>query len=117
MILIVDDSNFMRDAVNLALSIIDAESVMATNGQEGLAVFQSEKIDLIITDINMPEMDGLTFIKEVRKLNKEVPIIVLSTESEQGIQKEAADLGANGWIIKPFKGPDLIKIVKELLDE
>jgi len=116
MILIVDDSNFMRDAVNLALSLIDAPSVMASNGEEGLAVFRSEKIDLIITDINMPEMDGITFIKEIRKLNKEVPILVLTTESEEGMQKEAISLGANGWIVKPFQGNELIQIIQDLLD-
>jgi two-component system, chemotaxis family, chemotaxis protein CheY len=115
MILIVDDSDYMRESVNLAISLLDLETVSAVDGKEALEIFQKNKPKLIITDINMPEMDGLTLITEIRKIDTDIPIIVLTTESEDDIQKKAMGLGADAWIVKPFKGKQLLAMVKELL--
>ncbi len=115
MILIVDDSDYMRESVNLAVSLLDLETISAVDGKEALETFKKTKPELIITDINMPEMDGLTLITEIRKIDTDIPIIVLTTESEDDMQKKAMNLGADAWIVKPFKGKQLLAMVKELL--
>jgi len=114
-ILAVDDSKTMQDFVKQALELGGYQVVLAADGKEGLQRFQENKIDAVVTDINMPVMDGLTFIVELRKTNTDVPIVTLTTESEDAMKKKGADAGANGWIVKPFRPAQFLDIIKQLL--
>jgi two-component system chemotaxis response regulator CheY len=89
--------------------------VTAKDGKEGLQKFNENELDLVITDINMPVMDGITFIKELRKINKEMPVLTLTTESEDAMKQKGFDAGANGWIVKPFRPAQFLDIVKQIL--
>ena len=92
--------------------------ITANNGVEALNKLKSgTKPDLIITDVNMPTMNGLELIKNIRELPglKFVPILTLTTESDETKRAEAKKLGATGWLVKPVQGPDLIKIIKQLV--
>jgi two-component system chemotaxis response regulator CheY len=117
-ILVVDDSATIVMSLrnNLEIAGYDVES--ASNGQEALDKLKSGvKPNLIITDVNMPVMGGLAFIKEARKLAncRFTPILILTTESSTERKTEAKSLGATGWLIKPCSGTDLINIAKKLL--
>ncbi|HUB63867.1 MAG TPA: response regulator [Methylocella sp.] len=112
-ILTVDDSRTMRDMLMLALSNAGYRVVQAEDGMHGLEVLQDATPDVIITDINMPRMDGFGFIEGVRGDNRHraVPILVLTTESDATKKDRARRAGATGWIIKPF---DPIKLVEAI---
>src|ERR1700704_1852631 len=103
-VLTVDDSVSLRRLVASTLTTAGHEVVEASNGVEGLAALKARSFNLIISDLNMPLMDGLTFIKNVRTIAayKFIPILVLTTEMDPGKKKEAKDSGATGWIVKPF---------------
>lgn len=111
-ILIVDDSRTIRNLISFILKKEGFKVTTAEDGLDGLEkLYSSDKIDMIISDINMPRMDGYTFIKTVREQEayKDVPIIVLSTEGHENDIKQALDLGADKYMIKPVK-PDVIMI-------
>lgn len=113
--LVVDDSATMREMVSQALRDCSFDTVAAGNGQEALDTLgrMGEKtVDLIISDVNMPVMDGLTFIGEVRKQQTHafVPILMLTTESEAGMKERGKQAGATGWLVKPFN-PDMLRKV------
>ncbi|MCE9500335.1 MAG: response regulator [Leptospira sp.] len=114
-ILAVDDSVTMREMVKQILDLGGYDSVFANDGMEGLEKFNTITADLVITDINMPRMDGITFIREIRKINTDVPILTLTTESESGIMKEGQMAGANGWVVKPFRPAQFLDIVKQII--
>lgn len=118
-ILIVDDSESIRAVVGLALREAGYNVTAGINGQDGLRLLldSKEKIDLIISDLNMPIMDGITFLKEVRKLDqyKYLPLLILTTESQETKKMEAKNAGATGWIIKPFVKEKLLAVVKKVL--
>jgi two-component system chemotaxis response regulator CheY len=115
-ILIVDDSATMLMSLKAALELHKFKVETASNGKEALDKIKSGlKPDLIITDLNMPVMDGLEFIKNVRPLLKFVPILILTTESEAKKREEAKKLGATGWLVKPVSGTDLINVIKKVL--
>ena len=103
-VLAVDDSRTMRNLLNAALSRAGFEVDLAEDGEDGLRHVESFGPDVIITDMNMPVMDGLGFIKEVRRRQSEriVPILVLTTESAPELKAKARAAGATGWIVKPF---------------
>ncbi|MFZ1992046.1 MAG: response regulator [Alphaproteobacteria bacterium] len=116
-VLTVDDSKTMRDMLRLALTDAGLTVVQADDGVHGCEVMnQQEKIDVIITDINMPRMDGYGFIEQVRKhpRNKAVPILVLTTESEAAKKERAKQAGATGWIVKPFDPAKLISAINRV---
>ncbi len=116
-VLVVDDSDFMKDVILEALDLIGMSGDKASNGVEALNLLKQNKdYSLVITDVNMPEMDGLTLIKEIRKLNEDLPILVLTTESEEKTKKEAIKNGANSWLVKPFEATKLLSIIKELIE-
>lgn len=116
-ILAVDDSSAMRNMVRQALEYGGYQVIMAEDGRQALDRFEKTKeVDLIITDINMPVMDGITFISEIRKGNQDVPILTLTTESEDDVKKTGFEAGANGWIVKPFQPAQFLDIVKQLLN-
>ena len=116
-ILAVDDSQTMRDVVKETLESAGYQVTVAENGQDGLEKFKQGKFDLIIADINMPIMDGITMIKEIRKLDSEIPIITLTTESEETKKQEGRQAGADGWIVKPFRPAQFLDIIKQILED
>src|SRR4051812_40324231 len=103
-ILAVDDSASIRQMVKLTLGSAGYRVVEAVDGADGLSKAQAAPVNMIVTDLNMPVMDGLTFIREVRKLSayRGVPIVFLTTESDSGIRQQAKEAGATAWIVKPF---------------
>ena len=116
-ILTVDDSASIRQAIKIALTSAGYAVSEATNGAEGLAKAEAGSFDLIITDLNMPEMDGLTMIQQLRARGKVVgvPIIFLSTESDGDIKAQAKAAGATGWMTKPFETDKLVQIANKVL--
>lgn len=115
-VLAVDDSETMRQMVKMTLQAGNYQVVLANDGEEGLSKFLSTSgVDLIITDINMPKMDGLGLIREIRSRNSTIPILALTTESEDDMRKQGAEAGANGWLVKPFKPAQFIDIVRQIL--
>lgn len=116
-ILAVDDSQTMRDVVKDTLESAGYKVTVAENGKDGVEKFKTNQIDLVIADINMPIMDGITMIKEIRKLDPKVPIITLTTESEEAKKQEGRAAGADGWIVKPFRPAQFLDIIKQILEE
>lgn len=116
-ILSVDDSASMRQMVRLTLAGAGYDVVEAANGSDALKKAQDAAFHMVVTDLNMPVMDGLVLIKELRKLPayRGVPIIFLTTESDDEKKKEAKAAGATGWITKPFKQEQLLSVVKKVL--
>jgi two-component system chemotaxis response regulator CheY len=116
-ILTVDDSASIRLTTNVALSNAGYTVTEAINGAEGIAKATSGTYDLIVTDLNMPVMDGLTMIRELRKIPSQmgIPIIFLTTESDGSIKEQAKAAGATGWLTKPFDPDNLVKIVRKVL--
>jgi two-component system chemotaxis response regulator CheY len=116
-ILIVDDSPTMRQMVSFTLREANFDVLEAENGQEALKKVQGEKFDLILTDLNMPIMDGITFIRNARGLaaTKYVPILMLTTESQAEKKAEGKSAGATGWIVKPFDPPKLLAVIGKVL--
>ena len=120
-ILIVDDSATLRASVNFVLTDAGYEVLQAKDGQEGLEKLEEckrseRKMNMIISDINMPVMDGITFIKEVKKGDfRFVPILILTTESENAKKMEGKAAGASGWLVKPFKPEQLLWVVKKFV--
>jgi two-component system chemotaxis response regulator CheY len=116
-ILAVDDSASIRQAIKIALTSEGYAVSEAGDGAEGLAKAGSAAFDLIITDLNMPVMDGLTMIRELRAkaTHTGVPILFLTTESDPDIKAQAKAAGATGWLTKPFDPEQLVRIVKKVL--
>lgn len=115
--LVVDDSNTMRQMVSFALKGAGFEVIEGANGAEALEKAKSTpKLDLIITDLNMPVMDGLTFIKETRTTTSHrfTPILMLTTESGDDRKAQGKAVGATGWIVKPFQPDQLLKVVEKV---
>ncbi len=117
-ILTIDDSRTMRDMLRLALGGAGFTVVQAVDGQDGLKVLPQQPVDVIITDINMPKLDGYGVIRAVRAdpTYDETPILVLSTEAEQGSKDIANEAGANGWIVKPFDPEGLVKLINTVCE-
>lgn len=115
-IFIVDDSTVMLMSIKQTLEMTGFKVEMAKDGLEAFNRLKSGlKPDLIITDINMPNMNGLEFIKNARTILRFTPILALTTESQTAKRDEAKKLGATGWLVKPVAGPDLLKVVKQVL--
>ena len=115
-VLTIDDSRTMREMLKSALVTAGYRVVQAEDGLHGLEVLQSEKPDVIITDINMPRLDGFGFIERVRSETEArgVPILVLTTESDPEKKNRAREAGATGWIVKPFSPPKLIDAIRRV---
>ncbi|MFW6093662.1 MAG: response regulator [Pseudomonadota bacterium] len=120
-ILVVDDSSSMREMVSYTLESAGHGVVCAADGAQALeiAADRPEAFDLVITDINMPVMDGLTLIRELRTLKSYQyrPILVLSTESSQETKTAGKAAGATGWIVKPFDPDQLLGVVGKVLPQ
>jgi two-component system, chemotaxis family, chemotaxis protein CheY len=115
-ILTVDDSRTMREMLNLALSSAGYSVVQAEDGVHGLEVLETVVPDVIVTDINMPRMDGFGFIEGVRRhdQHRAVPILVLTTESDDQKKDRARRAGATGWIVKPFNPVKLVDAIRRV---
>ena len=115
-VLTVDDSRTMRDMLLLALSQAGYRVVQAVDGIHGLEVLEGESPDVIVTDINMPRMDGFGFIKGVRQssCHRATPILVLTTESDTEKKTRARQAGATGWIVKPFDPAKLVDALRRV---
>jgi len=117
--LIVDDSASMRQLVAFTIKDAGYDVLLAENGKDALEKMSKTKIDMVITDLNMPEMDGITFIRELRgKVDfKFIPIVMLTTESQEAKKQEGRAAGASGWIVKPFSPSQLMDVVKKFVKE
>ena len=115
-ILTVDDSRTMRDMLLMTLRDAGYDVVQAEDGEDGLEKLAERRPDAIITDINMPKLDGFGFIEKVRSdpANVAVPILVLTTESEQDRKDRARQAGATGWIVKPFNPTKLLDALRRV---
>ncbi len=116
-ILTVDDSASIRQALKLTLTGAGYSVTDASDGKEGLEKAVAGQFDMIITDLNMPNMDGLSMIREIRARDAAVgvPIVFLTTESDDEMKAQAKTAGATGWIVKPFNPEQLVRIVKKVL--
>jgi two-component system chemotaxis response regulator CheY len=115
--LIVDDSTSLRQMVAYTLSQAGFSVLEAGNGEEGLKVLDGKRVDLIITDLNMPVMDGITFIRALRgrTATRFTPVLMLTTESQATKKAEGKSAGATGWIVKPFHPDRLLEIIRKVL--
>ena len=115
-VLAVDDSKTMRDMVSFTLRGAGYAVIEADNGVNALKALQGQKVDVIITDINMPEMDGITLVKRIRGLPQHAgtPVLILTTESDPNKKNEGRAAGATGWIVKPFSPDKLLQIVAKV---
>ena len=117
-ILVVDDSTTMRQMVSFTLTDAGHEVTEAPDGSRALEAARAKKFDLVITDVNMPGMNGLDLVKSLRALGefKFTPILVLTTESGQDVKSRGREAGATGWIVKPFSPEVLIQTLRKVLD-
>jgi two-component system, chemotaxis family, chemotaxis protein CheY len=116
-ILAVDDSASIRQMVSFTLKSAGYEVVEAVDGMDGLDKAKSRPINLVLTDQNMPRMDGLTLIKNLRTLPqyKSTPILMLTTESSDAMKSQGRTAGATGWLVKPFDPQKLIEVVRKVI--
>lgn len=117
LIMTADDSASVRQMVVFTLKQNGYDVVEAVDGKDALGKLASQKVDMLLTDLNMPNLDGICLIKAVRRgtLNRMIPIVMLTTESQDFRKAEGKAAGATGWIIKPFKPEQLIAVVKKVL--
>ena len=116
-ILIVDDSATIRQVVGMTLKGAGYEVMEACDGKDALKKLDGKKINLIISDVNMPNMDGITFVKEAKKLAsyKFTPVIMLTTESQDSKKQEGQAAGAKAWVVKPFQPEQMLSAVSKLI--
>jgi len=115
--LVVDDSASMRQLVTFTLKDAGHDVIAATNGKEAIGKMTGQTIDMVVTDLNMPEMDGIELIKQIRSMPnyKFLPIVMLTTESQEEKKAQGRAVGASGWIVKPFKPEQLMEVVKKFV--
>lgn len=117
LILTVDDSSTMRQMITFTLKGAGFDVLEAGDGVEALEVAVGKKLDLIVTDVNMPRMDGITLVQRLRALPqfKFTPILVLTTESDASMKMKGKEAGATGWIVKPFSPEKLLDTVNKVI--
>jgi two-component system chemotaxis response regulator CheY len=115
-IMVVDDSTSMRQMVNFTLAAAGYQVVEATDGVDALAKISAQKVDLFLTDLNMPNLDGIQLTRQLRAVPayRFTPIVLLTTESHQEKKIEGKAAGATGWIVKPFQVEQLLAVVKKV---
>jgi two-component system chemotaxis response regulator CheY len=116
-IMIIDDSISLRQVVSIALSGAGYETIEACDGKDALAKLTGQKVHLIVCDVNMPNMDGISFLKAMRERPdyKFTPIIMLTTEAGEEKKQEGRAAGAKAWVVKPFKPDQLLAAVSKLV--
>ena len=115
-VLVVDDSSSVRQVVGIALKSAGYDVIEASDGKDALGKLNGQKVHLIISDVNMPNMDGITFLKAVKQLPayRFTPVIMLTTESEESKKREGQAAGAKAWVVKPFQPDQLVGAVQRL---
>ncbi len=116
-IMVIDDSASIRQVVNLTLKKAGYDVIEACDGQDALGKLQGQKVNLMICDVNMPNMDGISFLKNV-KMNASyrfTPVIMLTTESQEGKKQEGKMAGAKAWVVKPFKPEQMLEAISKLI--
>jgi len=115
-ILTIDDSASIRQMVAMTLKSAGHQVLEAGDGSAGYDVAIANPVDAVITDLNMPVMNGIEFIRKYRQhpASKGIPVILLTTESDEALKAEAKAAGATGWIVKPFKQDQLIAVIKKV---
>ena len=116
-VLTVDDSRTILAMLHHTLTNAGFEVLQAENGQAGLDVLKAQEVDVVITDINMPVMDGIEFIKNVRATGRHqsLPILILTTETSQDKRDQGRAAGGTGWIVKPFDPEKLISVINKVV--
>ncbi|MDH5179584.1 MAG: response regulator [Gammaproteobacteria bacterium] len=116
-ILIVDDSDSLREVVGIALKGAGYEVIEGADGQEGLNQLDGKKIHLIISDVNMPNMNGIDMVKKIKEMPeyKFTPIIMLTTESGEDMKDQGRSAGVKAWMVKPFKPEQMLDAVSKLI--
>ncbi|WP_027854950.1 response regulator [Marinobacterium litorale] len=116
-IMVVDDSASIRQVVGIALRGAGYQVIEARDGRDALSKLTGDKIHLIISDVNMPNMDGITFVKELKKnpRYKFTPVIMLTTEAGKDKMAEGKAAGAKAWVVKPFQPPQMLDAVSKLI--
>jgi two-component system chemotaxis response regulator CheY len=116
-ILVVDDSASVRQVVGLALRGAGYSVIEGIDGVDALKKLTGQKVHLIISDVNMPNMDGISFVQEVKKLAayKFTPVIMLTTESQEGKKLQGQAAGAKAWVVKPFQPAQMLAAVSKLI--
>ncbi len=117
-IMVVDDSASIRQVVSMALKGAGYQVIEAVDGRDALSKLDGQKINLIISDVNMPNMDGITFVKEMKqKPNyKFTPVIMLTTEGSEDKKNAGQAAGAKAWVVKPFKPEQMLQAVAKLIN-
>jgi two-component system chemotaxis response regulator CheY len=115
-ILTIDDSPSVLQMVSLTLTSAGYKVIEAANGSEGFSKAIANRLDAVVTDLNMPGMNGLEFIRKYRATpaSTGVPIVFLTTETDDGLKREAREAGATGWISKPFRPEQLLAVIKKV---
>jgi len=116
-ILIVDDSSLIRSVASSATEEAGHTPIVASNGQEGLDILETNKIDIIFSDVNMPVMGGIEMVTQIKDNDKHkfIPIIMLTTESNPALKEQGKALGVKAWMLKPFNKQKFFMVVKKLL--
>lgn len=116
-IMVVDDSNTIRQVVSMTLKSEGYDVLEASDGNDALQKIKGKKIHLMISDVNMPGMDGITLVKELKKLPefKFTPVIMLTTESQDSKKAEGQAAGAKAWVVKPFQPAQMLTAVSKLI--
>ncbi len=116
-VMTVDDSSSVRQMVGFTLRNAGYEVIEAVDGRDAMSKLAGAHVHMVITDLNMPNMDGISLIRSIRASQacKFVPIIMLTTESQASKKQEGKEAGATGWIVKPFKPEQLLAVVKKVL--
>lgn len=116
-IMTVDDSASVRLMVKFTLAELGFDIVEAVDGSDALRKLEKKPVHMLITDINMPELDGISLVKKVREIAayRFIPIIVLTTESHDDKKREGKKAGATGWIVKPFRPDQLVAVVRKVM--
>ena len=116
-ILTVDDTASMRQMISFTLGSVGYDVIQASDGAEALKLARDRKVDLVIDDVNMPNMDGISLVQSLRTLDayRFTPILMLTTESQEDMRAKGKRAGATGWIVKPFNPEQLVNVVKKVL--
>lgn len=115
-VITVDDSSAIRLMISFTLRTAGHEVIQAADGQEALSQLKMRGVDLVITDVHMPQMDGIELTRQLRKLDlhKSTPILLLTTESDPAMKAKGKEAGATGWLVKPFQQEQLLAVVNKV---